>query len=407
MPLHAPQTAPPAEPGEGHPREPALDALRVAALAGLIAYHVGMFYVPWDWHVKSPQSVPALVPWMLLLAPWRLGLLFLVAGAALAPALHRRPPRPWLRRRLLRLGAPLLFGMAVVVPPQAYMEVRQQLQWAGSYTEFLRLYFQGHGGFCDTDGCLVLPTWNHLWFLPYLALYTAMAALLHRGSAGRCWAWSGWARLGQGAHLVWWPALWLGAVRLLLLQRFPSTHDLLHDGFNHALYGSMFGLGLAVLGAPGSAAAPSAAPTAWATARHWRWPLTVGAVALLLGLPLAAQALPRWPDWAQPVWTLLGGARHWWPLLAALGWASQALQGARAPAWGPRLRAWSAAILPVYLVHQTITVLAGPALVGLGWPQPLEALALLAVTVAGCVLFVAVSARSGPGRMWCGWPPRR
>ena len=42
-------------------RLPFLDGLRVAAFALLIPYHVGMYYVTWDWHVKSPatSSAPA------------------------------------------------------------------------------------------------------------------------------------------------------------------------------------------------------------------------------------------------------------------------------------------------------------------------------------------------------------
>ncbi len=30
-----------------------IDALRVCVFGLLILFHVGMFYTPWDWHVKS------------------------------------------------------------------------------------------------------------------------------------------------------------------------------------------------------------------------------------------------------------------------------------------------------------------------------------------------------------------
>ena len=59
-----------------------LDWIRVGAFLLLILYHVGMFYVPWDWHVNSPHPVEALEPVMQLTNPWRLTLLFLVSGAA-------------------------------------------------------------------------------------------------------------------------------------------------------------------------------------------------------------------------------------------------------------------------------------------------------------------------------------
>ena len=55
-----------------------LDWLRIAAFAVLVLYHVGMYYVRWDFHIKSPFSAqvgPALEPWMKLTEPWRMSLL--------------------------------------------------------------------------------------------------------------------------------------------------------------------------------------------------------------------------------------------------------------------------------------------------------------------------------------------
>lgn len=35
-----------------------MDWLRVGAFALLILYHVGMYFVPWDWHVKAAHADP-------------------------------------------------------------------------------------------------------------------------------------------------------------------------------------------------------------------------------------------------------------------------------------------------------------------------------------------------------------
>jgi hypothetical protein len=40
----------------GSTRRHDLDWLRVAAFALLIFYHIGMFYVTWDWHIKSRHA---------------------------------------------------------------------------------------------------------------------------------------------------------------------------------------------------------------------------------------------------------------------------------------------------------------------------------------------------------------
>ena len=56
-----------------------LDWIRIGAFALLILYHVGMFYVTWDYHVKSPHASHAVEPFMFLTNPWRLTLLFIVS----------------------------------------------------------------------------------------------------------------------------------------------------------------------------------------------------------------------------------------------------------------------------------------------------------------------------------------
>lgn len=61
-----------------------LDWVRILAFGLLVPYHVGMYYVTWDWHVNSPHASHALEPFMLMSSPWRLSLLFLVSGAATA-----------------------------------------------------------------------------------------------------------------------------------------------------------------------------------------------------------------------------------------------------------------------------------------------------------------------------------
>jgi hypothetical protein len=141
-----------------------LDWVRILAFFVLILYHVGMYYVSWDWHVKSEFASATLEPYMQLSAPWRLGLLFLVSGVASRFLLAKAGATAFMRQRSARLLIPLLFGMLVIVPPQAYFEVVKKLAYTGSYAEFMGLYLTGYGGFCRED-CLIMPTWNHLWFV--------------------------------------------------------------------------------------------------------------------------------------------------------------------------------------------------------------------------------------------------
>jgi|GEM_PF-3148024 len=63
---------------------------------------------------------------MRLVNPWRMSLLFLISGAVTAIALGRGS-RGWLGGRLSRLGLPLVAGMLVIVPPQSYWQVVEQM----------------------------------------------------------------------------------------------------------------------------------------------------------------------------------------------------------------------------------------------------------------------------------------
>jgi glucans biosynthesis protein C len=356
-----------------------LDWVRIAAFGLLILYHVGMFYVPWDWHVKSPQPVPALQAWMALLSPWRLPLLFVVSGAA--TGLMLVPGAAIARVRSRRLLWPLLFGVVVVVPPQSYLEVVQKLGYAGSYSEFLRLYFSGFHGFCRDGQCLVLPTWNHLWFVAYLWVYT-MLLLAWQRVCGQGWrAAPGWRRLLGGARLLWVPWLALACIRMALRDAFPPSNDLVYDWYNHAVYGTLFALGCLLFGQREDRHG------AWADAVRLRW--------WALGLALAVHfGLRAWGDWFGSWDTLHPAARaalralraglQWAPIVAVLGFARLHLAGRDGPA-----RRWlTEAVFPFYIVHQTTIVLAAPQLVRLGWPQPLEAAVLVLLTALACVASV-------------------
>lgn len=120
-----------------------------------------------------------------------------------------------------------------IIPPQSYFEVIQKFQYVGSYLEFLRLYYSGYGGFCDNSSCLILPTWNHLWFLPYLWIYTMMACI---AIALRSVALAQASGLTERAFCRWGllliPMAWIFFLRLTLFERYPSTHALWDDGLN-------------------------------------------------------------------------------------------------------------------------------------------------------------------------------
>lgn len=367
-----------------HPqRLPFLDGLRVAAFALLIPYHVGMYYVSWDWHVKSPAASAVLEPFMQLSSPWRLALLFFVAGAACQGLFARRGALGTLKDRSCRLLLPLLFGMAVVVTPQAYFEVLtkapQLLPGDGGYLDFWAAYLQG-GRYCRGSDCMVVPTWNHLWFLPYLWVYAvagaAVAALWRRPlPAVQLPAWA-WLLL---------PALPLALLRVFVMPHWPSTHDLVHDLYNHAQYGLAFAIGWA-----------SCTPLArglWPAALRLRWVALGGSLVAwaLLQLYGRAHADAPPPEAVTVAARLLRGALTWWALMACCGWAQRFFTRE-----SPRLRAAAAAVFCLYILHQSVIVVLSQWLKPLALPWGWEALLLVTATFALCAL-AYLGARRVPG----------
>lgn len=353
-------------------RLPFLDGLRVAAFALLIPYHVGMYYVTWDWHVKSPAASSALEPFMQLSSPWRLGLLFLIAGAAAQGLFAKRGALGTLKDRSLRLLLPLIFGMAVIVTPQAYFEVLtkapQLLPGDGGYLDFWQAYLKG-GKYCRGQDCMDVPTWNHLWFLPYLWLYAVLGAVL-AAPAVRFMRIRGELRLPTWAWLLL-PAVPLALLRVFVKPLFPIEHDLVHDLYNHLQYGLLFAIGWA-----------SRTPLAgglWAAALQLRW--------VALGVSLVAWAVllgyaNHYSDSEPPVAVMtaartLRGSLTWWAIVAACGWAQRAFTRE-----SPLLRQASAAVFCLYILHQSVIVVLSQWLKPLGIPWGLEAPLLIMLTFA-------------------------
>jgi len=355
-----------------------LDWLRIGAFALLILYHCAMYYVAdWDWHVKNSQTYEWLQDLMKLTNPWRMSLLFLLGGMALAIARPKFSGLTLLRLRSSRLLVPLLFGMFVVVVPQVYFEALSQQLIEPGYLQFWWQYSNPNTDLLrEHHSPIGLLTWNHLWFLPYLFCYSVLLLPLH-------------GLLQRVANAVGSTPCWLFVVVLVALhllavwtlrEAFPTTHALLDDWYNHAKYGLVFVAGyLLVL-----------QKHWWAVLPRWRYGLLAMA---LVGYALVVldnhDVFDGLDDNAVGLQLLYSGVsvlNHWAWLGAALAFAAVYLQQ---PAFDPagKIRRYaSAAILPWYVLHQTLTVVFAVALQPLQLHDGVEAMLLISLTVLGCGL---------------------
>jgi hypothetical protein len=361
-----------------------LDWVRIGVFGLLIFYHVGMLYVSWEFHIKSAHRVTALEPLMLVLNPWRLALLFLVSGVATRFMLLKYTVGPLLGARSIRLLVPLIFGMLVMVPPQAYLQIVESPGYPAGFLDFYaRHYFAFGPQFCDPGPCILLPTWNHLWFVAYLWVYTmALGAVLIAAPGLLGWIERRLVSALSGVLLLIVPSAALAAYRLALLPSFPPTHALFGDWYNHAVYATAFLLGFVL----------ARAEIFWQAIESQRWRSLSLAAALFLSFLLL-----RWSrEAATPPSLLLTlyraiayGCYQWLCIVAVLGFARRWLM-----ADSPVRRYLTDAIFPYYIVHQTAIIMIAHELQGRDLPVWLEASIVVTGTLATCVLTYEIVRRT-------------
>lgn len=361
-----------------------IDALRVLAFALLILYHTAMAYVgDWGFHLKGSFTTDALQWPMRLVNGWRMSLLFLISGVAIALVRPRMQRDRFVLVRSWRLLLPLLFGMLVVVPIQPYCEGVSRGTVTPGFWEFLLRYWQvrpwPEGSFA---GARFGITWNHLWYLAYLWTYTVVLVLvmpLLDGTPMR--RFSQWLSAAPAVILIGMPALVLLLWMAWLAPSHPATNTFVDDFYQHAKYGSVFLAGY-LLGRE---------PRFWQRVQDLRWASLLAATGALAWY-LFLEALGRWlpgdsplRQWPERFWGLQSQYCEvlyvWAMLMTVLGWGKRYLD--RPFPWLPYC---TEAVYPWYVLHQSL-------LIGLlFWLKPLhlapwlEPMLLLSGTIAGCLL---------------------
>lgn len=313
-----------------------LDWLRVIVFTLLIFYHVGMFFVPWGWHVKNNEIYDWLRWPMMFLNQWRLPILFVISGMGTYYALGKRSMGKFMWERFLRLGIPLIVGMILIVPPQVYFERLAEGTFSGSYWEyFTTIAFDG----VYPEGNL---SWHHLWFLPYLLVFSWILAPLFVYLRRRQTLFIGWVkRLIQKTWGIYAFVMPLYFVESLVEPFFPVTHALVDDWFNFIFSIILFFYGF-ILIATGDV--------------FWQALTKVKSKAIILGIiGFASQAF---------IWLFLedGYVVHfteaflkvvniWSWILVLFAYASEYLNK---PSKG--LAYSNRAVYPFYILHQTVTV---------------------------------------------------
>lgn len=319
-----------------------IDWIRVLAMGGVFFFHNARFYDSFsDWHVKNTSTNLAASGLVAFMSQWIMPLFFLVAGAGTYYALKSRKVSQYARERIFRLFIPFIFGMLIIVVPQAYFQAvsHGQLPAGLNLFQMYWLYLQ------------TLPAGQtfHLWFLVDLFVISiiTLPLLITGGSSEKSLI----SRFAKWFNRPWSIAL-LFVLSIVIVNTFIYPDGSLgnrNGGWNIVTYLLFFLFGYFIF----------ANPRIMEIVRKFRWiSLAVGITGFLcvgaFFLDELAYPIKYFGSPAFAITSLLQALSTWGWLLAILGLGSWFLNRnnrflARA----------NEAVLPFYILHQTIIITIG------------------------------------------------
>jgi len=344
-------SAPPA--AENRPaRSYEIDWLRVLLTLLIFLYHSSRPYnLMENWHFKDRVlSLGFDVP-QVVFGIWAMATFFLLSGISSYYSLKSRGPKEFLRSRFLRLAVPLMgLGWFVLSPPQVYIErltgtLYNTVPFTGTFWQFIPEYFRGLYG---RGGSFAL-TGMHLWYLFWLYVLSAVALplLVWLNSAGGRRLVNRLAESVQRRGAILLPGLAMGVFEVLKPTGWPWGLEeggwyiptyLLLLVFSYVLamderFGQAIDRDKAL--ALGAAVVSDVLFTLY----------FLGDV--LEGFPRLFGAVPGF------IWPEVRGFCAWCCMMALLGYARKYLRAPR-----PILAYAGQAVLPFYMLHQTVIVIA-------------------------------------------------
>ncbi|MFS8046586.1 acyltransferase family protein [Rhizobium sp. BR 314] len=356
------------------PRRYDLDFLRVAAFMLLIVYHVSLMYNSRNFLLKAPDTSPIFDIIHLWTHPWRMSLLFIISGTVTGMLLTRQSPEALRSARTRQLLIPLLLGLLFLIPPQIYVWLNAGLDVNVSFYDVVWHYLTWTPIRLPDGELAQLAGMQHLWYLAYLWIYTAILTLavsarpqllVFAGDKLASWL--------TGKWLLILPIMFFVLLRLLLRPVFPPTSNLLGDWYSHAIYIACFFIGAAL----------AMRDDYWDAVVSMRRPALCLALACapVLALLFVAMPLPEPEKWRLVVGQAIAGVFQWCTIVAVLGYARIWFKTENAV-----IRYLNRAVLTYYVLHQTVMLLIAYVLDQLGLMSASLFVPIVVVTLAICAL---------------------
>jgi hypothetical protein len=159
-----------------------IDWLRIVSMLIIFFFHNARFFDFMDWHLKNPEKSFGFQALVGFLSQWLMPIFILLSGAGSWFALGSKNSGQYLLDRVKRLLVPYyLIGFFILIPPQYYWEQVTHGRFSGGFFQFIPHYFHfpldpQFMGFYLGFRPLFLSYWSgHLWFLHYLFILSLVA----------------------------------------------------------------------------------------------------------------------------------------------------------------------------------------------------------------------------------------
>ena len=302
-----------------------LDWMRIIAILVVFVFHSMRFFNLEDWHVKNLTTSPALEGVIQFMGLWMMPFIFAVSGASLYFALgkdnHWKTAGTFIKDKVMRLLVPLIANIFTLCILQVYLDRLTHKQFSGSILDFLPHYFEGIYGI---DGNFALVG-MHLWYLAVLFFFCLVLLplfmLLKSRIGSRILSWVTSAAAFPGG-------IYILALLVVTLWKLIDPDSVLgFDKFNWnvGVYMSFLVFGFMVI----------SSEKLQRSIQTLRWPSLAIAIAM-------------------SVWWYTTAGEHddlvcWGWILTFLGFGMRYLNINK-----PALKYASEAVLPFYILHQTV-----------------------------------------------------
>ena len=316
-----------------------LDWLRVIAIFMVFVFHSSRFFDTYDWHVKNATTYEWVQLWTMFQSNWGMPLIFVISGASIFFSV--RKIGKFINSKTLRLLIPLIVGIFTHVSIAVYLERRTHYQFFGSFFQFIPKYFQG-----------LYPVGNfawmglHLWYLLVLFIFSLLFLPLFY-MLKDCWK----NFLGWLGNLFAFPGMIYSlAIPVILPILLINPNTLLGGrnwgGWSLPAYIPFFIYGFLIISHEGLQK----------RIKEYCWLSLILAVTCVASLVFVYNLFgePYFSTWKYTLIFSLFGLNAWLWVLTIVGFGMRYLNF-----YKPILFYANEAVLPFYILHQTVLLIIG------------------------------------------------